>query len=111
MNLFKLPELLPAEEWVQILTEVPGLRIERIVSSGQVSPDGFYYDQEEDEWVAVLQGEACIQYPLENGKREVRLSAGDFLFLPAHQRHRVSFTSERPPCIWLCVFLEQQNGT
>lgn len=99
MNLFALPDRLPEEEMTQQLLTAPGVRVERILSGGQVSPEGFWYDQPEDEWVAVLQGEGEIAYP--DGSK-VQLQTGDTLLLPAHQKHRVSYTST--PCIWLCVF-------
>ena len=99
MNLFALPDRLPEEEVPQGLLAASGVRIERVLSGGQVSPEGFWYDQQENEWVAVLQGEGEIAYP--DGSK-VRLKTGDTLLLPAHQKHRVSYTSS--PCIWLCVF-------
>ncbi len=100
-NLFDLPEPLPDNEEFTELLRSKNLRIERIVSSGQTTPDGQWYDQDEDEWVALIQGEAVLEY--ENGEQQ-RLSAGDHILLPAHCRHRVAFTSTNPPCIWLAVF-------
>lgn len=101
MNLFSFFHTDTDGEKTDVLYGDSSVRIERIVSSGQVSPDGFWYDQDEDEWVTVLQGEGRIQYP--DGE-EVRLLQGDYLLLPAGKRHRVSYTSTTPPCIWLCVF-------
>ncbi|TWH48347.1 cupin domain-containing protein [Sporomusa sp. KB1] len=100
MNLFDLPKILPEEELFETLLPDQGVLIERIISTGQVSPPDFWYDQERDEWVAVLQGEAVLQW--ENGS-EQRLLAGDWACIPAHKRHRVSYTSKQPPCIWLAV--------
>ena len=77
------------------------VRIERISSNGQSSPDKFWYDQAENEWVILLQGEAVIGF---TDGVETRLKSGDYLFLPAHQKHRVVFTSSEPACIWLAVF-------
>ena len=54
MNLFRLPEKLPQTEWLEVLEKRAGVRIERIISTGQSSPSGFWYDQTEDEWVALL---------------------------------------------------------
>ena len=100
-NLFDLPDPLPdAEEFTELLRS-KNLRIERIVSSGQTTPAGEWYDQDEDEWVALVQGEAILEY--DTGKR-LQLSAGDHVLLPAHRRHRVAHTSTNPPCIWLAVF-------
>ncbi len=88
------------EERFDALLSRPGLRIERIVSTGQSSPPGFWYDQPEDEWVLVLRGSAGLQL---EGEAERTLRAGDFLLLPAHCRHRVSWTSDAEPTVWLAV--------
>ncbi|GAB6061125.1 cupin domain-containing protein [Desulfonatronum parangueonense] len=109
-NLFSIPEPQSDEEVFELLAEGRELRIERIVSRGQASPHGFWYDQELDEWVALLQGEAQVRF--ENGITR-RLQAGDWLFLPARLRHRVESTSSNPPCIWLAVhgrFSEQARA-
>jgi len=73
-------------------------RLERIVSRGAASPPGFWYDQEEPEWVALLAGTATLE--LQGGK-PVELSAGEALLLPAHRRHRVAATS--PDAVWLAL--------
>ena len=87
-------------EWFETLFRVSGdVRVERIVSHGQTTPEGEWYDQDQDEWVALLEGSARIAYP---DGREVALARGDQLFLPRHARHRVAYTSA--PCVWLAVF-------
>ena len=101
-NLFALPaDVGGGGEVTETILHGSGCRIERIVSAGQRSPDGFWYDQEEDEWVLLLQGEAELAF--EGGKR-MSLRAGDQVFLPARLRHRVERTSINPPCIWLCLY-------
>jgi cupin 2 domain-containing protein len=101
MNLFDTSSSVGAnEEICEDLAEIAGVRIERIVSTGQSSPEGKWYDQDHDEWVVVLQGEGVVGY--EDGS-EVRLCAGDSIMLPAHRKHRVIATSHTPPCIWLAV--------
>ncbi|MEZ0250205.1 MAG: cupin domain-containing protein [Methylobacteriaceae bacterium] len=98
-NLFAgLPAHADEERFETLLTR-PGLRVERIVSTGQASPPGFWYDQDEDEWVAVLQGSAELRFADEPAPR--LLSAGDHLLIPAHRRHRVERTQN--PTIWLAV--------
>ena len=97
-NIFNLPELPLQEELTTILAENNNDRIVRIVSTGQVSE---WYDQTETEFVVLLKGDAVIEY--ENGKT-VTLSKGDTLLIKPHEKHRVSFTSNEPPCVWLCVF-------
>ncbi|NTW23933.1 MAG: cupin domain-containing protein [Lentimicrobium sp.] len=75
-------------------------KIERIISQGQISPENEWYDQEMDEWVVLLQGKSTILFK-EN--IEFQLIAGDYLLIPAHQKHRVTYTSTSPSCIWLAI--------
>lgn len=88
------------DELVKPLAQTNGGRVELIVSTGQVSPPDFVYEQNEDEWVMVLQGEAVIEA---NGETH-KMLAGNSLFLPKGLKHRVLYTSSRPPCLWLAVF-------
>ena len=83
---------------VTILSESKNVRIERIVLSGQTSPEGFRYDQDKNEFVALLQGEAVLTY--EDGR--IKLKVGDTVVISAHKKHRVDFTGEEPLCVWLC---------
>jgi len=78
-----------------------GVRIERIVSRGHASPPGFWYDQDEHEYVLLVQGAAELE--VEPG-RSVRLGPGDWLDIPAHARHRVVWTDPDADTIWLAVF-------
>lgn len=101
-NLFAgLPASLP-QELLQTLVDRPGLRIERIVSHGHASPEGFWYDQAEHEWVAVLQGAARLR--LADPDEVLDLKPGDFVNLAAHRKHRVEWTTPDEPTIWLAVF-------
>ena len=77
------------------------VRIERIVSKGQSSPDKGWYDQEENEWVMVVEGNACLEF--EDGSKS-DLSAGDFINIPAHVKHKVLWTDPQRITIWLAVF-------
>ena len=90
------------EERTEVLSDSQHTRIERIVSTGHQSPDGSWYDQEEDEWVALLSGSATIQF--DDDAADVRLVPGDWLTIPAHRRHRVASTSQNEPTVWLTVF-------
>jgi len=99
-NIYQLLADLPDEEIVEILAETDAVRIERIVSSGQVSPPGFWYDQPRDEWVVLLQGSATLEW--DDGRRR-DLLPGESLIIPAGEKHRVRETSANPPCIWLVV--------
>lgn len=97
-NFFSLQNLPSNSECVEILAEVDGLRVERIVSNSAESEKGFWYNQDEDEKVWVLQGEAQIEF-----ENEVKtLMRGDGVFIKKHTRHRVKSTSEN--CIWLAIF-------
>jgi len=98
MNIFDLPKLPLPEELTTVLAKSGSVRIERIVSDGQVSD---WYDQPETEFVALLRGSAAIEF---EGGRTVSMSKGDTLLIKPHERHRVAFTSNKPPCVWLCVF-------
>ena len=80
----------------------PGLRIERIVSRGQASPSGFWYDQPEAEWVMVLAGAARLRFQDEAEARV--LGPGDSLDIAPHRRHRVEWTDPAVATVWLAVF-------
>ena len=90
------------EELVTVLLKLPGVRLERIVSRGQASPPGFWYDQDVGEWVAVLKGAATLEV---EGRDEVKLSAGGHLYLPPRCRHRVTWTDPEQNTIWLALFV------
>ena len=99
-NLFSnIPSNLPAE-LIETLIQSDGVRVERIVSHGHASPEGFWYDQDEHEWVMVLQGSARLQ--LED--KTIELGPGDHINLPAHTKHRVQWTTNDQPTIWLAIF-------
>jgi cupin 2 domain-containing protein len=101
LNLFAdVPTELP-EELVQILLNCATVRIERIISRGHKSPDGFWYDQETSEWVLLLDGAARLR--IAGADDLVQLSPGSFINLPAHTRHRVEWTEPNQPTIWLAI--------
>ena len=100
-NLYsQLPDRLHAEQFLELLNR-PGLLIERIVSMGQASPPGFWFDQPQGEWVLVLAGEARLRFADEDASHS--LKAGDFVDIAAHRRHRVEWTDPRQPTVWLAV--------
>ncbi|WP_182866092.1 cupin domain-containing protein [Rhodopirellula sp. JC639] len=101
-NLFSEVPGSTTKEWVEVLASSPHVRVERIVSTGQSSPDGFWYDQDEHEWVAVIAGEAQLSF--EDDPEPLTLRAGDHLLIPAHRKHRVDWTSDSEPTVWLAVF-------
>jgi cupin 2 domain-containing protein len=99
MNLFEENPRRILDELVEILFAASSVRIERIVSQGQSSPEGFWYDQDQGEWVAMLQGAARLQFE----DRVVEMRPGDYINIPAHQRHRVQWTAPAESTIWLAV--------
>ena len=103
-NLFaNLPRHLPAELLTTLL-QTANVRIERIVSLRHASPDGFWYDQDQHEWVMVLTGAARLRFDCQ--EQPVSMQPGDFVNIPAHQKHRVEWTAPDEPTIWLAVFYE-----
>ncbi|WP_269541590.1 cupin domain-containing protein [Cerasicoccus fimbriatus] len=101
--LANLPTSLPAE-LMEDLVCANGVRIERIVSTGQCSAPGDWYDQAENEWVLLLAGAARLEIEENDSCRKLELHAGDHCFLPAHQRHRVDWTDPAQPTVWLAVW-------
>jgi cupin 2 domain-containing protein len=97
-NLFaNLPELSESEQSLSLF-ENHAVKIERIISQSHSSPPGFWYDQDEDEWVIVVRGEATLEF---EGRELVRMNAGDHVTIPRHVKHRVQRTD--PKTIWLAV--------
>jgi cupin 2 domain-containing protein len=104
-NLFAdLPTHLPDELFTTLL-ESASVRIERIVSHGHASPAGFWYDQDQHEWVIVLKGAARLRFE----DRIVEMKPGNFINIPAHQKHRVEWTTPDEPTIWLAVHYGDQE--
>lgn len=102
-NLFEnIPANLDGEVF-ETLLKAAGVRVERIISTGQASPEGFWYDQKESEWVLVVAGAARLQI---EGEQPVELGAGDYMNLPAGCRHRVDWTDEEQQTVWLAIFYE-----
>lgn len=98
-----LPSDLP-DEVIEVLAENNHVRLERIVSMGHSSREGFWYDQEEHEWVAVLKGEAKLL--LEGDDEPIHMKPGDYINIPAHRKHRVEWTTPDEPTVWLAAFYQ-----
>jgi cupin 2 domain-containing protein len=106
-NLFAaIPADLPEELFTPLLAR-PGLKLERIVSRGHVTPPGQWYDQEQAEWVLLVSGSAVLR--LTEPDETLRLQPGDHLLIPAHRRHRVEETVSEGETVWLALHLER-NG-
>jgi cupin 2 domain-containing protein len=101
-----LPVALP-DEVCETLAESGTVRIERIVSNGQVTPEGEWYDQERDEWVLLLAGSAYLLF--DDGQPPRRLVAGDYVLIPAGFRHRVTWTHPAVKTVWLAVHFSAER--
>jgi cupin 2 domain-containing protein len=100
-NLFEdVPEKIP-EEIFETLIETKSFRLERIISDGQLTPESEWYDEDENEWVILLQGSAALL--LEGDKAPIILQPGDYLNLPAHRKHKVLWTDIDRKTIWLAI--------
>ena len=96
-----IPPAIPEEIFEEIISS-GNIRIERIVSKGQSSPDNFWYDQDQNEWVIVLKGKAKLKFV--DDEKAVEMKEGDYLNIPAHKKHRVESTDPENETIWLAVF-------
>lgn len=89
------------DEVFTTLFQTPHIKVERIVSTGQATPDGTWYDQVWAEWVLLLQGHAWLRF--EDQSAAQALMPGDFVLIPAHRRHRVEATDLSMPTVWLAI--------
>jgi len=94
-----IPEALEGEQF-QDLLRGQGFRVERIVSQGYCSPQGFWYQQVESEWVLVIEGAAKLLF--EDGTVHA-MTRGDYVLIPAGVRHRVEWTDPAHPTVWLAI--------
>ncbi len=103
-NLFsEIPSTLQGE-FFQTLAESGSVRIERIVSDGHASPPGEWYDQNRDEWVMLVSGEATLRF--ESNADLVTMLPGDHVMIPAGCRHRVERTDMTQKTVWLAVYFK-----
>ncbi len=95
------PDPAAAEQFDTLIAR-PGMRVERIVSTGQASPPGFWYDQPQHEWVVVLSGSAGLAFA-DAPDQTLTLRAGDAVTIAAHRRHRVEWTAQGEATVWLAI--------
>ncbi|WP_299492035.1 cupin domain-containing protein [Acaryochloris sp. IP29b_bin.137] len=89
------------QEVIELLASSETIRIERIISKGQTTKIGEWYDQSQDEWVLVLKGEALLSI---EGREIIRLTEGSYINIPAHQKHRVDWTDPTQETLWLAIY-------
>ena len=101
MNIYRRLPIDLKDEIIEIILKSGKCRIERIFSYGHKSPDNFWYDQVENEWVILLKGKAILRF---NDDVILELDEGDYVNIPAHRKHRVEWTTPDEETIWLAVF-------
>ncbi len=94
-----LPKSLENEEFT-CLEEGDSVKIERIVSQGHTSPQTGWYDQDQNEWVMIMEGKAVISFIDESA---IYLQKGDYICIPAHKKHRVDWTDPNTKTVWLAI--------
>jgi len=100
-NIFSnIPEHIPEELFHKIL-KTENLKIERIISRGHSSPDNYWYDQEQNEWVILLKGSARLLF--EGDNKVIVLNRGDYINIPSHTKHRVEWTDSDTETVWLTI--------
>jgi len=105
-NLFAdLPTRL-SKELIEVVAENQSVRIERIVSTGHTSPERYWYDQDEAEWVVVLKGEARLLFKYDD--EPITMRPGDHVLIESHRKHRVEWTTPDEPTVWLAVFFKKE---
>ena len=105
-NIFdNLPDKILPEEIFETLLQKKHLKLERIISTGQTMLENEWYDQEQDEWVMLLQGHATLVF---EGGDETSLKPGDYLFIEAHKKHRISWTNSSEVCVWLALHINSR---
>ncbi|MDI9636219.1 cupin domain-containing protein [Geitlerinema splendidum] len=95
----KIPAALPDEVFDTIVSS-ENIKIERIISKGHCSPPGFWYDQDQSEWVLLVKGEAKLSLEHET----VLLKPGDYVNIKPHIKHRVEWTTPEEETIWIAIF-------
>ena len=111
MNLSNIFHNIPDElkdELFQDIINTPAFRLERIVSRGHTTAPDFWYDQDKAEWVMLLSGEAVLLFKRDN--RRIRMTPGDHILIPAHEKHRVEWTATDRDTVWLTLhFTDTKN--
>lgn len=108
-NIFHhIPDLL-SRELVEKMIQGGAFHLERIVSQGQTTPEGKWYDQERDEWVILLKGSAVIKF--ESQKKLIHLAPGSYMNIPAHVKHRVESTDQKEETVWLALHYDANRNS
>jgi cupin 2 domain-containing protein len=103
-NIFSKLPFAKRKEIFETLFRGKGVKIERISSLGQVTPDGEWLSERTSEWVLLLKGSAKLRFKKKN--KSVSMKSGDYLFIPAHTFHRVEYTDKKNQSVWLAVHMK-----
>lgn len=98
MNILDNIDIPLQDENFKTLLEHKNIKIIRIVSSDNVEP--IEYIQDEDEWILLLEGKSTMI--LES--KEIKLSKGDTLFIPAQTKHKITYTKNGT--VWLAIHIQ-----
>ena len=105
-NIFSGIKKQSPDEIFETIIKTNQFKIERIISSGQSTDKEKWYDQDVDEWVIVLKG--CAGLLFESNNEEIIMKPGDYVNIPAHQKHRVEWTDANEETIWLAVHYQNE---
>jgi len=100
-NIFSGIQIQAPDEVLDTVLQTGQFKIERIISHGHATTEGEWYDQDRNEWVLVLKGNAGLLF--EGDDKTVILKTGDYINIPAHQKHRVEWTDPEKETVWLTI--------
>lgn len=99
---FNLPDAGKREAF-KVLFKSRNLKIERIVSKGQATPESTWFKEKTGEWVILLKGKARLVF--KNNKETFILKPGDYIYIPANTSHRVAWTNLKQKTVWLAIHI------
>jgi cupin 2 domain-containing protein len=103
-NIFDIKNIQSKDQEVfESLLNTSDIRVDRIITLKPYDKSGKWYDQETNEWVLLMQGEAELEF---EDDEKIALKSGDYIFIPAHKKHRINYSSSEPKCIWLAIYGE-----
>ncbi len=100
-NIFSDIQKQAPDEVLETVLQTGQFKIERIISHGHATTEGEWYDQDRNEWVLVLKGNAGLQF--EGNDKTVIMKTGDYLNIPPHKKHRVEWTDPEEETVWLTI--------
>lgn len=104
MQIKNIYDNIPIKQDAEIFEDIinnSDFKLERIISTGQSTPEGEWYYQEKDEWIILLSGSACLTF--EDDIIDYELKPGDYILIPARKRHRVKWTNPEEKTVWLAL--------